>query len=105
MSRSLESVRWNACVHKLDLDLYTHPKEFWGNGVRTRVNSKEKSPLPEKKFSSEVDRTQDAASSRIASPARYQRAIPALMCLYRLDVGCNVTLLSCVYVTRAFIFF
>ena len=30
----------NACVHRLDLGLYSHPKEFWGNGVRTHVNSK-----------------------------------------------------------------
>ena len=36
----LESVRWNACVHRLDLGLYPHPKEFWGNGVRTHVNSR-----------------------------------------------------------------
>ena len=31
-----------------DLGLHSHAKEFWGNGVRTHVNSKEKSPLPEK---------------------------------------------------------
>ena len=30
MSGSLESMRWNACVHRLDLGLYSHPKEFWG---------------------------------------------------------------------------
>ena len=29
---SFESVRWNACVHRLELGLYSHPKEFWGNG-------------------------------------------------------------------------
>ena len=44
MSGSFESVQWNACVHRLDLDLYSHPKEFWGNGVRTHVNSKGKIP-------------------------------------------------------------
>ena len=32
----------NACVLRLDLGLYSHPKEFRGNGVRTQVNSKEK---------------------------------------------------------------
>ena len=42
MSRSFESVRGNACVHRLDIGLYSHPKEFWGNGVRTHVNSKRK---------------------------------------------------------------
>ena len=40
-----ESVLWNACVHRLDLGLYSHPKEFLGNGVRAHVNSKEKIPF------------------------------------------------------------
>ena len=30
MSGSFESVQWNACVHRLDLSLYSHPKEFGG---------------------------------------------------------------------------
>ena len=42
MAGSLESVRWNACDHTLNLGLYSHPKEFWGNGVRNHVNSKGK---------------------------------------------------------------
>ena len=42
-SGSLESVRWNACVHRLDLGLYSHPS-FWGSGVWTHVNSKGKIP-------------------------------------------------------------
>ena len=29
-------------MHRLHLGLYFHPKEFWGNGVRTHVNSKGK---------------------------------------------------------------
>ena len=29
-SGSFESVRWNACMHRLDLGLYSHPKEFLG---------------------------------------------------------------------------
>ena len=36
MSGSFESVRWNACVHRLDLGLYSHTKEFVENGVRTQ---------------------------------------------------------------------
>ena len=41
-SGSFKSVWWNARVHRLEL---THLKEvFLGNGVRTHVNSKEKSP-------------------------------------------------------------
>ena len=44
MSGSFESVRWNACVHRLDLGLWFHLKEFLGNGVRTHVNSRGKIP-------------------------------------------------------------
>ena len=43
-----------ACVHRLDIGLYSHPKEFLkgegagggggGGGVRTHVNSKGKMP-------------------------------------------------------------
>ena len=44
MSGSFEFVRWDAHLYRLDLDLYSHPKAFWGNGVRTRVNSKWKMP-------------------------------------------------------------
>ena len=51
--QDLLSVRWNACGHRLDLGLYSHPKEFWGNGVRThgknflyRKNSPQRSIEP-----------------------------------------------------------
>ena len=47
MSESFESVRWNACVLRLDLGVYSHLKESLGNGVRPHVNSKGKSPLLE----------------------------------------------------------
>ena len=40
MSQSFESVRWNACVHRPDLGLYSLLKEFLGNRVRTHANSK-----------------------------------------------------------------
>ena len=46
MSGSLESVRLNACVHRPDLGLYSHPKEFWENGVRN-ITPREKSRLSE----------------------------------------------------------
>ena len=39
MSGSFESVQWNACVHRLDLGLYSHLKEFSGNGIRNHINS------------------------------------------------------------------
>ena len=48
MSGCFKSVRWNACVHRLDIGVYnSHPKEFLGTGVRTYVNLREKPPLPE----------------------------------------------------------
>ena len=50
MSGSFESVRWNACVHRLNFGLYSHPKEFLGNGVRihnnkSMITQSEKFPL------------------------------------------------------------
>ena len=53
MSESFKSMQWNACVHRLDLGLYSHPKEFEASGggvgggrdkVITHVNSKGKIP-------------------------------------------------------------
>ena len=44
MSGSFESIQWNGCVHRLDLRLYSHPKEFGGNEARIHANSKEKIP-------------------------------------------------------------
>ena len=36
MSGSFDSMRWNVCVHRPDLGLYSHPKVggvfFWGGG-------------------------------------------------------------------------
>ena len=69
MSGSFESVRWNACVHRLDLGLYSHPKELLGNGVRADVNSKGKIPST---GGSRESRTCDAASRRTASPTHYR---------------------------------
>ena len=40
MSESFELVEWNVCVSRLDFALYSYPKEFWGNGVRSYVNFK-----------------------------------------------------------------
>ena len=69
MSGSFESVRWNADVHRLDLGLYSHLKEFWVNEVRNHVNSKGK--ITSTRGSEEVQ-TRDAASRRTASPTNYR---------------------------------
>ena len=48
MSGSFESVRWNVCVHRLDLGLCSHPKEFFvGMVLETMLTPREKSPLAE----------------------------------------------------------
>ena len=60
-----ESLRWNACVHILDLRFILSSERVIGNGVRTRVDSKGKAPST---GSSEEDRTCDAASRKTASP-------------------------------------
>ena len=46
MSGSFKSVRWNACVHRLELDLLSS-KKVSGSGLRSHVNSMGKCPLPE----------------------------------------------------------
>ena len=56
-------------MHRLDLGLYSHPKEFLGYGVRTHVNSKRNIPST---GGSEEGGTHDAAQSRTASPAHYR---------------------------------
>ena len=61
-------MRWNACMRRLDLTLYSHSKEVLVNGVRTHVNCKRKIPPTR---SSEEGRTHDASLSRTASPIHY----------------------------------
>ena len=65
MTGSFESVQWNACVHRLDLSLCSHPKEFFRNGVRTSVISKGKIPFTR---GTEEGQTSTTASRRTASP-------------------------------------
>ena len=76
MSGSFESVRWNACVHRLDLSFSFIRQSFGGMESEPMLTPREKSPLQEK-FSAREDRTHDVASSRTASPTHYQGAIPA----------------------------
>ena len=68
MSGSFESVLWNVCVHRLDLGLYSHPKEFWGMESEPMFTPRGKIPST---GSSEEDQTHDAASRRTASPKHY----------------------------------
>ena len=68
MSGSFESVRWNACVHRLDLGLLSSERVL-GKGVRTRANSKGKIPST---GGSDEARTRDAASRRTGSQTFYR---------------------------------
>ena len=56
-------------MHRLDLGLSSHPKEFGGNGARNHVNSKGKILCT---GGSEEVRTRDAVSCRTASPTHYR---------------------------------
>ena len=55
-------------MHRLDLGLYFHPKEFGGTGVITHVNTKVKIPST---GGSEQEKTRTAASRRTTSPTHY----------------------------------
>ena len=46
-SGSFESVWWNACVHRLDLSLYSHSTVLGGMEFEPMLTPREKSPLPE----------------------------------------------------------
>ena len=65
MSGSFESVRWNECVHRLDLSLFSHLKEFGGMESEAMLTPREKSPLPEAQIRVEPM----TASRRTVSPA------------------------------------
>ena len=73
-SGSLESVRWNVCVHRHDLSLYSHRKDFWGNGVRAHDNSKGKNPLYRRLRGGSNPRH---CMTRIASPTHYRLSYSA----------------------------
>ena len=68
MSGSFESVRWNACMHRLDLGLYSYPEEFSVIVFRTRVTSNEKISSTGKKISPEEDGTHDACITQDSEP-------------------------------------
>ena len=91
-SGSFESVQWNACVYRLDLGLYSHPKEFLGKGVWTHVNSKGKIPST-RKFS---QRRIESATLWTASPNTTNKLFrPPEVCSDRAPHD-----LSCIYSTN-----
>ena len=55
MSGSFESVGWNARVHRLDLSLYSHLKEFYGMESESMLTPRGKNPLREAQKSWLVD--------------------------------------------------
>ena len=87
MSGFFECVRWNACVHRLDLGLYSHPKEFRANGVRTHVDSKGKTLY----WKLGEDQTPAAASCRTVSPTHYglSYSSPLLFAVMYNNLNCS----------------
>ena len=69
MSGYFESVRWNACVQRLDLGFSLIRKSFGGMESGPMLTPREKIPST---GGSEEDRTRDAASRRTASPTHYR---------------------------------
>ena len=67
--QDLLSLGWIACVHRLDLSLYSHLEEFWGNGIRNHVNSKGNIPST---GGSEEGWSRNAAFCRTVNPAHYR---------------------------------
>ena len=47
MSGSFESLRWNACVHRLDLGLFSRPKEFFKGMESESMLTQRGKSLPE----------------------------------------------------------
>ena len=83
MSGSLESVRWNASVQRLDFGLFSHSNEF--GGVRTHVNSKGKIPStgknsPQRRIEPKTlhqagQRAQDTTNELFRPPKLFNKAI------------------------------
>ena len=48
MSGPFESVQWNACVLRLDLELYSNRKEFWGEWCQNQCQLQGNNPLYKK---------------------------------------------------------
>ena len=83
MSGSSEYVGWNACVHRLDFGLYSHPKVFFfffffflgggegGMGSEPMSTPREKSPLPEAQRRIEPTTLHQAET---ASPTHYRQS-------------------------------
>ena len=82
MSGSFESVRINACVHRLDLGLYSHPKDVLGGMEfdEPMLTPREKSPLPEN-FPREGSNPQRCGQPAQALPTSYSGPVPILKSL------------------------
>ena len=67
-------------MHGLDLGLYSHPKEFWGNGVRTDVNSKGRIPSTgSSEENRQTDSLTDAKKDAVEMKKRERRNTASLL--------------------------
>ena len=69
MVGSFKSQWWFACVHRLDLSLYPHPKQSLGNRIRNQYSFKGKIPSTR---GSEEGQTHYATSDRTASSTHHR---------------------------------
>ena len=63
-------------MHRLDLSLYSHPKEIWRNGVRTHVNSKERIPSEVTGMAQPGNRSTAKAGIELRSATDEAHALP-----------------------------
>ena len=92
MSGSFESLKWNVCAHRLDLDLYSHSKDvFKGMESKPMLTPKEKSPLPEAQRRIEITMLHHAGHEPNTLPTELFRPMAHLSrpSRYFSEVACN----------------
>ena len=96
-SGSFESVRWNACMHRLDLGLYSHPKEFLGEWSLNPCLLHGKNPLyrkcPQRRIEPTTLWTASPSTTSWAIPA--PSPIPSIMSMHTLGERVCTTTLKC----------
>ena len=83
MSGSFESLWWNACVHRLDLSLYSHPKEFKEMESEPMLAPRKKSPLSEAHAG---QRAQHTTNWAIPAPNRHHGLLTFYTIFTNLDL-------------------
>ena len=91
ISGSFESVQWNACVHRLDLSLYSHRKSFGGMESEPMLTLREKSILLENSSQSKIEPT-------MLCPAGQRAQVTSNMLFWPLCAFKSVWNLCCLFI-------